>query len=142
MPFLPRSRKPIIILVSVIFSIGAFLFFKNNAPQEPVVIYKVTQPAPKQKQAAAGNDATHADHEHPMTLCLIPTFWRLPPTVKGMTGVIAMGLVFRVPRQTRGNQLTDSLRRFPRMQTLKHTHLQIGTKQKIRSYTSNIFGRN
>ena len=66
MPFLQRSRKPIIILVSVIFSIGAFFFFKNNAPQEPVVIYKVTQSAPKQKQADGRNQSTHEhNHEHP-----------------------------------------------------------------------------
>lgn len=64
MPFLRRNWKPVIIMVLVIFSIGAFLFFKNNAPQEPVIIYKTTQPAPKQKQADAGNTATHAEHEH------------------------------------------------------------------------------
>ncbi len=79
MPFLQRSRKPTIILVSVIFFIGAFLFFKNNAPQEPVIIYKTTQLTPKQKQTDAGNDATRAEHD-PMSHSYAP---EASPTSEG-----------------------------------------------------------
>lgn len=64
MPFLRGNWKPVIITVLAIFSTGAFLFLKNNAPQESVIIYKTTQPTPKQRQTDAGNDATHPGHEH------------------------------------------------------------------------------
>ncbi|MYC77223.1 hypothetical protein F4X10_15780 [Candidatus Poribacteria bacterium] len=66
MPFLQKNRKPVIILGLVILGTGAFLFLNNNSPQEPVIIYKVTQPSLKQKQAQTDveNAALEPESEH------------------------------------------------------------------------------
>ena len=63
MPLLQRNWKPIIIVLAV-FGTTIFIFFKNNMPPEPVIIYKATPLSSDQKRTNAENAATGTKHTH------------------------------------------------------------------------------
>ena len=52
----------IIVVGCVIISLRMSVFWRNNVPQEPVVIYKTTQPS--KQQTSVGNSVNPAAHSH------------------------------------------------------------------------------
>ena len=68
MSFLKENRL-IIVVGFVVVSAGMFLFWRNNIPQEPVVIYKTTQPSKSQTNVENPvNPITHShNHSHNTT---------------------------------------------------------------------------
>lgn len=67
MSFLKKHRI-VIGIGTAVLTIGAFIFFHDNTPPEPVVIYKTTEPTPRKTQENVDTSTNHThNHSHDTT---------------------------------------------------------------------------
>ena len=63
-----KKHKIFIGIGIVVLITGAFIFWHNNTPPEPVVIYKTTEPAPRKTQENVDTSTNHThNHSHNTT---------------------------------------------------------------------------